>query len=737
MKYLVNFSLPLFLFTIVAVKTLPAQQLPGKTFPELPVRPEVPPKVSQQTAWDIFKAKQPAWKIRWGTRSQAPASLLGPPVQVTSGTPEQIARTFLDSHLQLLAMRPNLEDLQVYSVEQRYRADHVTFQQMYAGLPVEWAVYAVNMTKDGRVYYASGDYFDEVAVASTTPAISLKSAVDLAKQDFRTDLEMEREPEGMLVILPYGAGFRLAWKILIPARQPLGRWVYYLSAQDGSVLTGFNDMDVATADGDVYDHHPEAGPVVTRTLTHLDGSGTQLNGSYVSVINEDAAEAYETDGTFLYSPENTHFDEVMVYHHATEFQKFMGAEVSYPYLNYPDAIIQVQATVHVGTNFNNAGATAPDILEFGDGDGTNYNDFAKEDNVIAHEYQHLITEDITYNGLDGGPINYNQTEAMDEGFSDYFGGTYAGSGDIGVYVVVGPGQLRDMDNTYTMSDWDGVGDDAFLANDFHEGSQIFTGALWDLRQQLGSGTANVLMFEGLDNLNQANPEFIDGRDAIMAADNAEYSGSHNDLIQNTFAGRGIGEYVVDPLSVYISGPSTFPQYQGYAEWTANPSGGLPPYSYQWEQRTTYRVNGQCFPDDQWQLGTTNQTTGRTWSDDICSIYLRVTVTDAQPASTSATHTVYYESSSSPYSISQSGPNPFNPSTNISYVLPEQAEVRLEVYNLIGQKVAILVDGSRQAGKYTARFDASGLASGMYLARFTAEGVSGEMFSKILKMQLIK
>ena len=62
------------------------------------------------------------------------------------------------------------------------------------------------------------------------------------------------------------------------------------------------------------------------------------------------------------------------------------------------------------------------------------------------------------------------------------------------------------------------------------------------------------------------------------------------------------------------------------------------------------------------------------------------------------------------------PNPFNPETTISYALPQGAEVRLAVYDLLGHEVAVLVDGSRPAGQHTVRFDGGDLPSGSYVYR---------------------
>ncbi len=72
-----------------------------------------------------------------------------------------------------------------------------------------------------------------------------------------------------------------------------------------------------------------------------------------------------------------------------------------------------------------------------------------------------------------------------------------------------------------------------------------------------------------------------------------------------------------------------------------------------------------------------------------------------------------------YTLSQNYPNPFNPSTKINFTLPNAGKVKIEIYNIVGQKVAVLVDEYKKAGKYTIEFNAVGLASGMYFYRMTS------------------
>jgi hypothetical protein len=70
-------------------------------------------------------------------------------------------------------------------------------------------------------------------------------------------------------------------------------------------------------------------------------------------------------------------------------------------------------------------------------------------------------------------------------------------------------------------------------------------------------------------------------------------------------------------------------------------------------------------------------------------------------------------------LEQNYPNPFNPSTTISYRLPSRSNVILTVFNTLGQRVAVLEDGEREAGYHEVRFEASNLASGVYFYRLQA------------------
>jgi hypothetical protein len=76
-----------------------------------------------------------------------------------------------------------------------------------------------------------------------------------------------------------------------------------------------------------------------------------------------------------------------------------------------------------------------------------------------------------------------------------------------------------------------------------------------------------------------------------------------------------------------------------------------------------------------------------------------------------------------HALGQNYPNPFNPTTVIGYSLFVRGPVTLRVYDILGREVAILVDGVKAPGTFTARWDASGLPGGVYFYRLTGPGVN--------------
>ena len=85
-----------------------------------------------------------------------------------------------------------------------------------------------------------------------------------------------------------------------------------------------------------------------------------------------------------------------------------------------------------------------------------------------------------------------------------------------------------------------------------------------------------------------------------------------------------------------------------------------------------------------------------------------------------------------YSLNQNYPNPFNPSTKIKYILPKSEKVKIEVFNLLGQKITTLLDNQMPSGSHEVEFNGQNLSSGIYYYKIEA----GE-FQQVRKMLLIK
>ena len=90
-----------------------------------------------------------------------------------------------------------------------------------------------------------------------------------------------------------------------------------------------------------------------------------------------------------------------------------------------------------------------------------------------------------------------------------------------------------------------------------------------------------------------------------------------------------------------------------------------------------------------------------------------------------------------YSLSQNYPNPFNPTTRIQYSLPKTGLVKINIYTLMGQKIATLVNGNMEAGRHNITWNGmddlgNPVAAGLYLYQLEAKD-----FVKTRKMVLLK
>lgn len=138
-------------------------------------------------------------------------------------------------------------------------------------------------------------------------------------------------------------------------------------------------------------------------------------------------------------------------------------------------------------------------------------------------------------------------------------------------------------------------------------------------------------------------------------------------------------------------------------------------------------------------GTTTEINSYQFEDAISSnvkstsLMYRLNQIDLDGTSTySQVVNVEFNNTPTVYSLSQNFPNPFNPETSISFSLPKSEHVTLEVYDILGNRVSVLVNEVREVGTHTVSFNATALSSGVYLYKITAGNFNSSKKMNILK-----
>ncbi len=155
---------------------------------------------------------------------------------------------------------------------------------------------------------------------------------------------------------------------------------------------------------------------------------------------------------------------------------------------------------------------------------------------------------------------------------------------------------------------------------------------------------------------------------------------------------------------------------GVNMWYYNPTGSQYPPVWPVPENLAYsNTSLQSAGDDGYAVGDLN------WFPSQKAAWVQAT--DVQPVQSGIPEV---------YSLSQNYPNPFNPTTQITFSVPKAGNVELTVYNMLGQKVATLINGAVTAGQHSATFVSRDLASGVYFYRL----VAGD-YTSTMKMILMK
>jgi zinc metalloprotease ZmpB len=271
-------------------------------------------------------------------------------------------------------------------------------------------------------------------------------------------------------------------------------------------------------------------------LTNLDGSGF-LRGDYAAVVSETGNPAYSPTNTFGYTRHQDEFEQVMAYYWITQAQRYIHTlgfgEGRRPINNRPQAV-----RINQWGQDNSFATDHPkNELRFGKG-GV---DDAEDAEVILHEYGHAIhfSQNFSFASVQAGAIS--------EGFADYWAVTVS---DV-VSKALGVATLTPVP---CVADWDSVSYTstvphclrrvdtnlrypADLNGQVHHDGQIWSRALWDIRQRLGNVRADTIILQG--SFDFPGTTMPDLANRTVAAARQLYGAGTAAVVTQAFADRGI------------------------------------------------------------------------------------------------------------------------------------------------------------------------------------------------------
>ena len=365
-------------------------------------------------------------------------AIQGPISGPASGLAVDIADKFLIENGSLFGEA----NFQVGKIVENAGTTHISYDQIVDGVKVFGQSIKVNVNKDGSISLVNGDVAKVEAPRVIADGLTKDEAIAAAMTNLRAD---EGTLRGAITTekawLPMRERTALVWIVRVPSLKPLGDYEVHVDAQSGDILSCANHLQsLEEGRGSLYATNPLKSQVEEKALPNMTAL-TALAGPYAKVINDDVDNASEENGVYNYDKDDTHFDEVMVYHHLNRIHDFYKNELGYTGL---DKVMS--ATVHYGTNYDNA-FYSPWTGGFSFGDGNRLNDLSKEAAVIYHEYTHAVTGEIVHMAYSA------ESGAMNEGFSDYFGCLLTDDPKLGEWTVkkLGKPYMRNLEDNSSLS----------------------------------------------------------------------------------------------------------------------------------------------------------------------------------------------------------------------------------------------------------------------------------------------
>jgi zinc metalloprotease ZmpB len=690
------------------------------------------------------------------------------------GSPAEAARAYLSSAAAELGIKSDRAgDLELVREQETPLGHHVWFRQLAGGYPVFESDVVVTLAgSTGRVIAVASRYAPAADAISAAPVLTEAAAREAAIQAIGATPERigpETAPALGLLAVP-GRGFPLAYRVVIPAANPIGDWEVMVDAVSGAILrvrdqalsvdgTGLAfDPDPLTTAQAVYgtggfvDNNDANSPdlqsqTFQRPLPDITflGGLWRLTGPYCNIQDFESPAglpvAGATPSDFQFTRDNQGFEEALVYWGIDMSERYIQ---SLGFNNIQNNSIWCDPHGFNGAD-NSHYIPSTNRLAWGEG-GV---DDAEDLDVVLHEYGHAI-QNGSVPGWGGGDEG-----SMGEGFGDYWAGSYSASVSLYRWEWVfnwdghnpfWPGRILNSTGTYPANWVGGV----------HDRGQLWSSTLMQIWFEITRPVTDQLVLQH---------HFLLGTTALVTQAAAALVTADRNLPAN----NGLN---VDTIVDYCvqRGFMTPGQFE-LPVITHTPLGDTPlagPYPV---VATCTSASGIASVEVRY--GTNGQTTGTapmlpTGNPDeyagaipdlgtgVSVNYFIVAENNATPIHNKRTHPrpapfggqhVFQVSGSTGiagpaavpgrFVLAGNAPNPFHPQTTLTYSLATPGPAELKIYDARGQLVRVLVRGTEAPIVHHVVWDGRDdrgldLPSGVYLARLTAGGRTAEQKLVLMK-----
>ncbi|MBI5473109.1 MAG: T9SS type A sorting domain-containing protein [Ignavibacteriae bacterium] len=536
------------------------------------------PSKMQPRAQDIVPTAD--WKAipngRVDAKTGTPRALYFVDYGPLSGTPEEMAKSYLRSNSGYLEMKSDLTDLKTQKVVESPMGYHVEMEETFNNVPVYRANTVVTIDRsNSKVVFYMSDYKPGLRIASTTPLLSADAAFEKAVSYLKATGVEKNFSTKRLMIHAEQLPARLSYRVTFPAQQPRGDWEVFVDAITGEIFSVFDmtlyhqpvgEGSANKVDGSGFAWTPDpltqvqgwygttgltdpGGGCVTdpttpeldaqrivlplRDLTFADGV-YKLEGPFVKIMDHESptvppVTAVHPD-SFRYNREQSGFEDVLVYHHIDKIQRYIQSLGFTNTQNLP-----IEADPHgVSCDDNSHFVPSTNRLAWGEG-GV---DDAEDADVVVHEYGHAI-QHASNPSWSGG-----ETGALGEGFGDFWARSYGRSvSTFGWFRVFKwdagtrpdftgtfwPGRRCDDPRPYPEG---GVGGMAI-----HDAGQLWSTVLMEIWGDIGKTVIDKCVLQSHFLLSGTNKTMRDNAAAVIQANRSLYGGAHLAAMVARFGAR--------------------------------------------------------------------------------------------------------------------------------------------------------------------------------------------------------